>query len=232
MLRLAFEVEHELEVAAGHDEYTVFDAEFLEAEVRLADVVGLEAHDEAMASRTGERDGLVDNGIDGDLGDNGCRAAIAGEGDAAVVGDLDHVLRVVGTVEEIDALACALLDRAGAELDPESAAGIGLVTLDYELRWLYRRYGGEVDGVGVDLPDAFGGFVECAIRELIGEVAVGLQDEVGADFHLAAVVGSCEGLGGDGCGGWQSWRCFRGLGFWQRVLRCGAGEQSECEEYR
>jgi len=50
LLCLVFEIQLQLEVEAGHDQHAVLDGDALRAEVCLADVVGLKANGDQMAS--------------------------------------------------------------------------------------------------------------------------------------------------------------------------------------
>src|ERR1700736_3366651 len=101
-------MKHQFKIAAGHDEHAVFDAQSLGAKVCFADVVRLEAQGDAMASRTSERNWLAQDGVDGDLRNDGGGAALVGERNAAIVVDLRHVGRLVWTVDKVDTLPGAL----------------------------------------------------------------------------------------------------------------------------
>jgi hypothetical protein len=196
-LRLALEVEFEFEVGACHHERPVFYWEAEGAEVGPAYVVGLEAQGDAVAPGAGEGDGFGDGGVDGDLGDFADGAAAVGVGDAAVVGDLGHLGGDVRAVDEVDTLAGTFHEGLD-EFDVEGAVG-GWGVADYdEARGFDGGDGGEEDGVVLDVPGAFGGLVEGSVGELVLEVAVGFEEELGGDLHLVAFVGAGERGAGDG----------------------------------
>ena len=78
MAVLAFEAQHELQIAARHDKNTAIDGEFSRMEICFANIVRLEAHDDAMTRRAFQGDGLAHDGIDGDLWDDSCWPALVG----------------------------------------------------------------------------------------------------------------------------------------------------------
>src|SRR5205823_4991420 len=90
----------------------------------------LKAQDDAMASRAGKRNGLKQNGIDRDLGDDRCRAAFVGKGNVPILGGLRHLRRIIRPVDQVDPLSGALHERPIADLDPQSAAWLGVVALN------------------------------------------------------------------------------------------------------
>jgi len=179
LFRLSFEVQLQLDIGAGHDQHTVFDGELFCAEVCFADVVGLKPNGDQMATCAGDRDGLADDGIDGNLRNDELWQLLARQRDLAVVADLDHVrLRIraeVEIVEEVDVLFGTFHDRAAAELEPQTTTRIGLITHHDEARRLYGRQSGEKDSAVFELPSPLGDFVHGTVSELIAEVTVGLE---------------------------------------------------------